>query len=118
VSEQIQKKMRDAANRLHHLSMRYSGSLMELQTGKPVGLIPQGHPGLKEVRDLIDLILIARAEINALSAILIKNKVTTPDELTRQITVEYDYICKVKAEQLGVGVSDDGLVFDLGDPKG
>ena len=48
---------RDAAERLHHLSMRYAGAMQELISGKPVGLMPSNSPGLKEARDFIDLIL-------------------------------------------------------------
>ena len=35
---------RQAADRLHHLSMRYAGALVELAQGKPVGLLPKGYP--------------------------------------------------------------------------
>lgn len=43
-----------AANRLHHLSMLYVGSFVELAQGKPVGMLPHNYPGLKDTRDLID----------------------------------------------------------------
>jgi hypothetical protein len=103
--------VREAANRLHHLSMRYVGAFAEIAKGEPVGLLPQGAPGLKEMRDLIDLVLLTRAEISGLSKILIEAKITTVERLTEVMAEEYEYLAIVKANQLGVEIFDGGLKF-------
>jgi hypothetical protein len=108
----VQEAMFRASNRLHHLSMRYSGALQELISKEKVGLIPHGAPGLREARDLIDLILFTRAEINGLSNLLVqKLKLLTPDELTKEMTEQYEFMTDAKARFLDVEVSDAGLVF-------
>lgn len=100
-----------AANRLHHLSMRYGAAMLELVSERRVGLLPSGQPGLKEARDFIDMILFTRAEINALTALLVKAKVFTTEEFQKQCTEEYKHFATVKAKQLGVEVTDHGLVI-------
>lgn len=101
-----------AANRLHHLSMRYAGAMMELVQGKKVGLIPANAPGFREARDFIDLILLTRAEINGLSNLLVKKKILTQDEMTVEFTEQYEWLTTQKAQQLQVVVTDFGLQFD------
>jgi hypothetical protein len=101
--------MSEAANRLHHLSMRYSGALIELLAGAPVGIVPSGRPGLRESRDLIDLILLTRAEINGLTRILVDAGVVSESRAREVMETEYDWLAKVKAEFLGVQVTDFGL---------
>ncbi len=108
------EKMQAAANYLHHLSMRYAGACLELVQGKPVGMIPKGYPGLREFRDLADLILFTRAEINALTKLLLDAEVVTADQVTTAFAEEYRWFANVKAKQLGVGISDLGLVYKVG----
>lgn len=104
-----------AAKRLTHLSMRYAGALVDLVCPNPPRLILQGHPGLRETRDFINLILITRAEINALTKVLIEKGITTPDRLAEVMADEYEWLTKEKARFLNVGVSDEGLVlFGMG----
>jgi len=105
----------EAANRLHHLSMRYVGAMIEAATGESVVLIPSGHPGLRECRDLIDLILLCRAEINALSKLLLDKGVCSADEMFPTMTAEYDWLREQKEQFLGVGTTDAGLVLRPGD---
>jgi len=116
-----------AANRLHHLSMRYAGAFVELLKGEPTWGLPHGHPGLKETRDFIDLILFTRAEINAIGKILEETGVITtvnlpagthisirPISMARVAEIiqsEYEWLTKVKAQFLNVGVSDEGIVI-------
>lgn len=102
---------REAAERLHHLSMRYVGALHEVAKGEKVGLIAQDHPGSREMRDLIDLILLTRAEINGITEILVKKGICTVDEIKNTFTAEYEWLTKAKAQQLGVVVTDVGLSF-------
>ena len=103
--------MIQAANRLHHLSMRYAGAILELASGEKIGFIAQGTPGLHETRDLIDLLLFTRAEINGLIKIMIEATLITRERLTEIMTEEYDYVATTKAKHLGVEVTEDGLVF-------
>lgn len=100
-----------AANRLHHLSMIYGGAIVEVAQGRDVGLLPIDHPGLKTVRDLADLILLTRAEISALTRLMVDRGVFTSAEYTRQATDDYQYIAKCKSEQFGVELSDVGIVI-------
>ena len=100
-----------AAKRLHHLSMRYSGAIVELAKGEPVGMLPQNLPGLRQARDLIDLILLTRAEINGLSRLLIEAKIITNEQATVVFTDEYEWLAKNKAQWLGVGLTDEGIVI-------
>jgi len=102
-----------AANRLHHLSMRYAAAVLELALGRPVGMVPQGYPGLKEFRDLADLILFVRAEMNANTRLMVEAGIITAEQAAIAYTEEYDHLTKAKAEQLGVGVNDAGLIYDL-----
>lgn len=104
-----------AAKRLTHLSMRYAGALMDLVSPSPPRLILDGHPGLRETRDFINLILLTRAEINALTKLIIEAKLATPERLTEVMAEEYDWFTREKAKFLNVGVSDEGLVlFGMG----
>ena len=120
-------RLAKAAQRLHHLSMRYAGALVELLQGKPTFGMPQGHPGLREPRDFIDLILFTRAEINGLTAVLHETGVLvevgaqdvvgaairpmTMERYTEIMAEQYEWLTKEKAKFLAVGVSDEGLVF-------
>lgn len=72
VSPAVQQAAHDAANRLHHLSMRYGAAIAEIAQGRPLGLIPKGYPGLSDVRDLVDIALLVRAEVSGLTALLIE----------------------------------------------
>jgi hypothetical protein len=100
-----------AANRLHHLSMRYSAALVELVANEPVGFLLRTHPGLKEARDLIDLVLLTRAEVNALTALLVQAKVLDLAAFNRECRDQYEWLTNQKSDFLGVGVSDAGIVI-------
>ena len=116
-SEFLDNLVHESANRLHHLSMRYSGALLELLHGKPVGMIPSGHAGLREARDLIDLILFTRAEISGLTKLLLDAKVFDADKVRETFASEYEWFAQQKAKFLNVEVSDAGLVFKASDPR-
>lgn len=109
--QQLQAEYERAYHRLHHLSMRYVGAMLEAATGQPVGLLPANHPGLSQMRDLIDLILICRAEINALTQLCYEKGVFTQAEHTRQLIDDIRWLEKQKARFLNVTVTDTGLTF-------
>lgn len=106
-----------AANRLHHLSMRYSGSIMELASGLEVGIIPQSQAGLRETRDLIDLLLFTRAEINGLTNILFKAGIVTQSDLQKEFAEQYEWFAQQKAGFLNVEVTDFGISFKCPTPQ-
>lgn len=116
-SEELRKAAQKAAQRLHHLSMRYSGAFMELLKGEHVSTISAAHPGLKEVRDFIDLILYTRAEINALTRLLIAERVLDIDAVQAAFAEEYEWLAQTKAKQLKVEVTDYGLSYKIGDEQ-
>ena len=109
-----QEKLNIAHQRLHHLSMRYFGAFVECGQGKPIGMVPLSWPGRKEIRDLVDLVLLTRAEISGLSRILVDAGIVTPARLTAIMTEEYEFITKAKEKQLAVKVTDHGLEFKVG----
>lgn len=118
MSKETERAINKAASRLCHLSMRYVGAFMEVAQGKGVGLIPQDHPGLHEVRDLINLILLCRAEINALTKCLINQRVLETESFSKQIAEEYEWFAQAKAKFLGVTVTDVGIQFNVGPQPG
>lgn len=105
------KDLYKAANRLHHLSMSYSGAIAELATGQQIFGIPQGHPGLHQTRDLIDLVLLCRAELNAMSKLLVEAKVYSEEQWHDAVVDEYEWLTDTKAKQFGFEVTDTGLRF-------
>lgn len=107
-------QLRNAAQRLHHLSMRYVGAFAELAKGERQAFIPMGYPGLSEMRDIIDLVLICRAELNAMTAVLAKLHNSFLKHYTAQVAEEYENLVQVKAKQLGCEVTDLGLSFTTG----
>lgn len=109
--EEAAGKARHAAHRLHHLSMLYSGSLVELLKGEDVGILPANHPGLKQVRDFIDLILFTRAEINALAGLLIESGMLDTEQVQNRFAEEYEWFAQQKAKLYGCEVEDYGLRF-------
>jgi hypothetical protein len=109
--EDLALKSDQAANRLHHLSMAYVGSLIELVRGEKMAMIPAAYPGLRSCRDFLDLILLCRAEVNALVHILINNQVMSHETFLRVVAENYDHMAQVKCQQFGCTVTDYGLMF-------
>ena len=109
--EDAAARARHAANRLHHLSMVYSGALIELLQGEKVGLLPASRPGLREARDFIDLILFTRAEVNALAGMLVESGVLSAERMQSRFAEEYEWFAEQKAQLFGVEVHDHGLTF-------
>jgi hypothetical protein len=110
--------MKRAANRLHHVTMRYVAAIKELADCNPIAFIPQTHPGLHPCRDFLDIILLVRAEVNGLAQLLIRAGVLTGEEVVRQFTYEYDVFAKAKAAHYGFEVNDAGLVYNLDKKEG
>lgn len=113
-SEAAQQAMRQSSHRLHHLSMRYVGARKEMLSGEKIAFLPADYPGLHEMRDLFDLVLLTRAEINALTALLVDAGVFNLERFTREVTEQYEWLAREKARHFGCTVTDQGLQFDLG----
>jgi hypothetical protein len=112
---ELQAKMKGAADRLHHISMIYGAAIVEVAKGEKVGALPVTYPGLHAFRDLCDLILFTRAEINAISKVLIDVRLVSAERLTRTMTEEYEWLANTKALHFGVTVTDVGLDAEVKD---
>lgn len=111
---QSQVDLIKAANRLHHLSIRYVGALIEAATGTPVLMVPSSNPGIRECRDFIDTILLSRAEVNGLIKVLVDKGLITQEEWRKVVTEQYGWLTKTIANNLGVTVTDTGLMITQG----
>lgn len=110
--------VKKAANRLHHISFFYAGAMYELVHGKQVAFVKDGTPGLSTTRDLVDLILFCRAEINGMTKLLIDKGIITQEEYHERVAEEYEYFAQAKARHFGASESSDaGLVFKKEDLK-
>lgn len=68
---------------------------------------------MTEVRDHREATLVLRAEVTALTAVLVEKGLTTPDEFARQMDVEAEWLCRRLEEKFpGVTATDEGLTFD------
>ena len=103
-----------AANRLHHISMLYVGSFVELCKGEPVGMLPVNYPGLRDVRDLIDQILYTRAEVNALTKLLVDAKLATVEQASAAMADNYEWFAQQKIKLWpGFKLTDGGIDIDV-----
>lgn len=85
---------------------------MEFVNGTPISFVPANYPGRLEVRDIIDLALFLRAEVTALTRILIETKTISAEKLTKIMIEEYDFVTKAKEEQYKIESTDDGLIIN------
>jgi hypothetical protein len=88
--------------------------MYELATNQEIVALAQNHPGSKVCRDLIDLILLCRAEINGITRLLVDSGYLDHRKFVRQMKEEYDYLTDVKAKQFGFTVTDVGLQYNVG----
>lgn len=103
--------VRKAANKLHHLSMLYAGALAELGQAKKLGLLPSDAPGIKGARDIVDIVLLVRAELNAVTNLLLKRGVIKLPDLEAAFAHEYEWFAQQKANLFGCKVTEGGLFF-------
>lgn len=109
-------------SRLNHVGIVYVGAVAELGRGCPLSFIPDNAPGLRPVRDLVQMVLILRAENNALLKVLYDKGLLDEKDMatfTQQVNDEADWLADRKAEQmsdvLGVRlkVKDYGMEFEV-----
>jgi hypothetical protein len=84
-----------------------------LLTGWQLGTRPKGDPEGDAVRDHREATLMLRADVNALTALLLAKGVCTLDEFTAALENEADLLCAgYEVRFPGVRADDDGLVID------
>jgi hypothetical protein len=83
-------------------------------TGWHLGSLPKNAPGVPTMRDLQDFRLIARAELNAITAMLVAKGICTSDELRESLAAEaLAFDAKLEAIFPGYRATDDGIeIFD------
>lgn len=78
--------------------------------GWQLGRRPQCDPESEAVRDHRELSMLLRAELNALSALLLERKIVTVDDLSKQLQVECKYLCEAYERRFpGVKATDAGI---------
>lgn len=81
--------------------------------GWHLGSMSVDRPGVAAMRDLQDFRLVVRAELTAVTALLIEKGVFTSEELTRQVGIEAHFMDK-QMETLfpGFRTTATGLIMD------
>lgn len=107
-------RLRSESNRLHHISMIHAGDFASLPwaPGAAQGMVPYGAPGLKGVRDVADIALVLRAEMNALVALLIRKGVFSQEEWVRQCIEDTMWLTEAKEKQFNVRATETGLTLN------
>lgn len=81
--------------------------------GWQLGTRPKGDPECDAVRDQRELLLLLRAEFNALTALCLEKKVFTLEEWDRQLATEADLLSKGLEQRFpGFRATDVGLEMD------
>lgn len=94
-------------------SLNRLGKWRSLFAGWQLGTRPKGDPECDAVRDHRELTILLRAEVNALTRLLIEKGIFTGEEFTLTLGAEADKLSADYAERFpGVTASDDGLMFD------
>lgn len=81
--------------------------------GWQLGTRPKGDPESDAVRDHREATLLLRAEVTALSGLLLEKGVCTPDELDAAFAREADELnAMLERRWPGVTATQDGLTYD------
>jgi len=82
--------------------------------GWQLGTRPKGDPEGDAVRDHRELSMALRAEINALTALLVAKGVFTTEEFTDQLQNEAQHLCQLYERKFpGFKATDDGMSMDV-----
>jgi len=87
-----------------------------LLTGRIAGTLRAEDPRSKGYRDLFQKLLVLRAEVNALTAVLVAKGVMTTEEFTAQITDEAEFL-NLEYEKRFPGVRSTEAGLEVFDPK-
>lgn len=84
-----------------------------LLAGWQLGTRPKGDPECDAVRDHREVTLLLRAEVTALTGLLIDKGVFTAEEFAGRVGLEADLLSSVLADRFpGVTATDNGLIMD------
>jgi hypothetical protein len=90
------------------------GKWRVLFTGWQLGTRAKGDPEGDAVRDHRELTMLMRAELSAVSQLLVKKGVFTAEELTEQFREECRLLCHAYERRFpGIKATDDGLSMDV-----
>lgn len=96
---------RDAINRLAKWRMIFAGWQL--------GTRPKGDPESDAVRDHREGSLIMRAEVTAISRILLEKQIITQEDLARIIAEEAEALCQMLEQKFpGIKATDTGITLD------
>lgn len=102
---------------LHPQAHRALNRLAKWRTvfaGWQLGTRSESDPECRAVRDHREATMFARAELNALFALLIAKGIFTAEELSAQVSNEADLLSKAYEERFpGFSATDDGLKMDI-----
>jgi hypothetical protein len=81
--------------------------------GWQLGTRPKGDPECDAIRDHREATLLLRAEVSALTGLLLHKGICTPDELDVAGELEADLLCEALSKRWpGVTATDEGLSYD------
>lgn len=81
--------------------------------GWQIGTRSDTDPTAQAIRDHINTTLCLRAEVSALTNLLIAKKVFTEDEFHTALTTEADYLCQAYERKFpGAEATDNGMKID------
>lgn len=82
--------------------------------GRWLGSRPQTDPACQSVRDLTERSLLLRAEVTALTSLLIVKGIFTDAELSAAVALECDELCKMLEREFpGYKATDTGMDIDV-----
>ena len=93
------------SKRLHHLSIIFASNVL-------AGRVASEYVRLS-VRDVADLAYFLRAEVNAITKLLIDKGIVEKSELIERINEELEILINAKEEQFKIALTDQGISFDL-----
>lgn len=103
--QEYQQKMMQAANKLAKWRM--------LLAGWQLGTRTKGDPEADAVRDHREVTLLLRAEVSALTRLLVEHTSVTHEQLVKAFTEEYEMLDRDLENRFpGAKSSDEGMVFD------
>lgn len=83
-------------------------------TGWQLGTRPKGDPEGDAVRDHRELSMALRADVNALTALLIEKNVFTAEEYSARLLKECEYLCHEYERRFpGFKASENGMVMQV-----
>ena len=105
LAEELLARVEGAQNRLAKWRSAFAGWQL--------GTRPMQDPEAQAVRDHREVTMMLRAEVNALSSLLVSKGVFSNEEYLEQLVEEYTYLADVYEEKFpGFEATDEGLRLD------